>query len=151
MSSASEHKHLCCKALINKKKNKNKEVVSSYLKQELNAQRIGMVGTQEMAQQLGVHVSPFEVIPKKGRVYKWSLDLSSPADRSVNDGILKEDCSLQYASVSQVAAKIIELGKGTLLGKMDIQQVYRNIPVAGASLPRSGRVKCILTKCCLLA
>jgi len=90
------------------------------------------VGSQELAQQLGVHVSPFGVIPKKGRANKWRLilDLSSPTDQSGNDGISKEDCSLQYASVSQVVAKVVELGRGTLMGKMDIQHAYRNIPVA---------------------
>jgi len=73
-------------------------------------------------------VSPFRVIPKKGRANKWRLilDLSSPTDQSVNDGISKEDCSLQYASVSQVAAKVVELGRGTLMGKMDKQQAYQN-------------------------
>ena len=70
-------------------------------------------------------MSSFGVIPKKGKVNKWRLilDLSLPTGQSVNNGILKEDCGL-------VAAKIIELGKGTLMGKMDKQQAYRNIPVA---------------------
>jgi len=51
--------------------------------------------------------SPFGVIPKKGKVNKWRLilKLSPPADWSINDKISKEDCSLQYASMSQVAAK----------------------------------------------
>jgi len=43
------------------------------------------------------------------------LDLSLQSDWSGNDGISKENCS-----VSQVAAKIIELGKGSCDGKMDI-------------------------------
>jgi len=41
------------------------EVVSSYLYQELKADRITIVGSQEVAQDLGVHMSPFGVIPKK--------------------------------------------------------------------------------------
>ena len=36
---------------------------------------------------------------------------------------------MQYTSVSEVAAKSVQLGAGTLMGKMDIQQAYRNIPV----------------------
>ena len=112
--------------------NAYQEVVSAYLDQELKAGRIALVGSQESAQTLGVHVSPFGVIPKKGKPNKWRLilDLSSPTDQSVNDGISKEECSLQYTSVSEVAAKIVEIGTGTLMGKMDIQQAYRNIPVA---------------------
>jgi len=100
-------------------------VVSSCLNQELKANRIVLVGSQEKAQDLGVHMSPFGVIPKKGKANKWKLilDLSSPTGQSVNDEILKEDSGL-------VATKIVELGKGTLMGKMDKQQAYRNILVA---------------------
>jgi len=111
---------------------KQQEVVSSYLDKELKADCIALVGSQEEAQDVGVHVSPFGVIPKKGKANKWRLilELSSPTGQRVNDGILKEECSLQYTSVGLVAAKIVELGKGTLMGKMDIQLAYRNIPVA---------------------
>ena len=99
--------------------NAHQDVVSAYLDQELKSDRIALVGSQELAQRLGVHVSPFGVIPKKGKPNKWRLilDLSSPAERSVNDGISKEDCSLQYASVSEVAAKIVELGPWYADGK----------------------------------
>ena len=106
--------------------------VSIPIDQELKLRRIALVGSQEIAQQLGVHVNPFGVIPKKGKPNKWRLilDLSAPTGGSVNDGISKEECSLQYTSVSEVAAKCVQLGAGTLMGKMDIQQAYRNVPVA---------------------
>ena len=110
----------------------HQEVVSAYLEQELKADRIALVGTVDTAHRFGIHISPFGVIPKKGKPNKWRLilDLSSPSEGSVNDGIPKEWCSLQYVSVSVVAARIVGMGKGTLMGKMDIQQAYRNIPVA---------------------
>ena len=81
---------------------------------------------------MGVHVSPSVVIPKKGEPNKWRLilDLSAPTGGSVNDGISKEECSLQYTSVSEVVAKCVQLGAGTLMGKMDIQQAYWNFLVA---------------------
>ena len=112
--------------------NAHQEVVSAYLDQELKLGRIALVGSQEIAQQMGVHVSPFGVVPKKGKPNKWRLilDLSAPTGGSVNDGISKEECSLQYTSVSEVAAKCVQLGAGTLMEKMDIQQAYRNVPVA---------------------
>ena len=112
--------------------NAHQEVVSAYLDQEPKLGRIALVGSQEIAQQLGVHVSPFGVIHKKGKPNKWRLilDLLAPTGGSVNDGISKEECSLQYTSVSEVAAKCVQLGVGTLMGKMDIQQAYRNVPVA---------------------
>jgi len=98
---------------------KQQEVVSSYLDKELKADRIALVGSQEEAQDVGIHMSPFGVIPKKGKANKWRLiqDLSSPTGQSVNNGISKEQCSLQYTSVGLVATKIVELGKGTLMGK----------------------------------
>ena len=58
------------------------------------------------------------------------MDLSSPSGRSVNDGILKELCSFHYTSMDKAAKKMVLLGKGALLAKMDIKQAYRNVPVA---------------------
>ena len=57
------------------------------------------------------------------------MDLSSPTDASVNDGIQKEVCSLSYTSVDVVAEKILALGKGALIAKMDIKQAYRMVLV----------------------
>ena len=74
------------------------------------------------------------MIPKKDRPNKYRLiiDLSAPACCSVNDGISKEDCSFHYTSVDTVISRIVQLGAGCLLAKMDIRQAYRNIPVAPA-------------------
>ena len=48
---------------------------------------------------------------------------------SVNDGIDKELSSVSYVSVDNVMARILKLGRGALLAKMDIKQAYRNVPV----------------------
>lgn len=40
---------------------------------------------------------------------------------SVNDGIAKDLCSLHYSLVDKAAAKLVELGSGVLLAKMDIR------------------------------
>ena len=66
------------------------------------------------------------------------MDLSAPHGHSVNDGIAKELCSLHYSSVDEAAAKVAELGTGTLLAKMDIRHAYRNIPVAPEDKPLLG-------------
>ena len=58
------------------------------------------------------------------------MDLSSPHGHSINDGIAKDNCSLHYASIDDAADKIMKLGKGAMLAKMDVRQAYRNIPVA---------------------
>ena len=78
-----------------------------------------------------IHCSPIGIIPKKHKPSKWRLkvDLSSPSDGSVNDGIDKDLCSLSYTMVDIVANRMRVLGKGSLLAKMDIKQAYRMIPV----------------------
>ena len=64
-------------------------------------------------------------------VGKWRLilDLSSPEGFSVNDGIKRELCSLSYMSVDDVARRVRDLGKGTLMAKFDLKAAYRNVPV----------------------
>ena len=57
------------------------------------------------------------------------LDLSSPADHRVNDGIDATLSSLQYSSVDYAVAMVRPIGRGTLLAKLDIKSAYCNIPV----------------------
>ena len=60
--------------------------------------------------------------------WRLILDLSYPLGRSVNDGISRELSSLHYVSVD-TATRVLELGAGALLAKVDIAQAYRNVPV----------------------
>lgn len=71
-----------------------------------------------------IQVSRFGVIPKAGQLGQWRLilDLSSPNGHSVNNGIPKELYSLKYATVDQAVRKILQLGRGSNLAKIDIQQ-----------------------------
>ena len=105
------------------------QVVTEYIKEEVQANTMHRV---ENALAKNVHCSPFGVIPKKNKPNKWRLilDLSSPDGQSVNDGIDKDLASLTYISVDDVVAVIRRAGKGALLGKMDIKQAYRNVPVS---------------------
>ena len=106
-------------------------VVSDYIRDELRQGRIEEVGSIEEAQVLGVHCSPFGVIPKKNKPNKWRLilDLSSPEGHSVNDGIAKDISSISYTSTDEVIAAVLRLGKGSRMAKLDIRQAYRNVPV----------------------
>jgi len=108
------------------------EIVSEYISQELAAGHLAELGPYHLAAQCGVQISPMGVIPKKGKPNKWRLimDLSSPIGASANDGIVKDLCSFHYASITEAATRIMELGPGALMAKMDIKQAYRNIPVA---------------------
>ena len=78
-----------------------------------------------------MHFSPIGIIPKRNKPGKWRLivDLSSPEGASVNDGVARETCSLSYISVDTVADRVLTLGKGALVAKMDVKQAYRMVPV----------------------
>ena len=71
------------------------------------------------------------MIPKKNQPGEWRLivDLSSPANHSINDGISPELCSLNYVSVDIAAERILSIGKGTLMAKVDIKSAFRLILV----------------------
>lgn len=64
---------------------------------------------------------PLQVIPKHHKPNKRRRDYTSADGHSANDGILKE---LAYASVDEVVAGILRLGRGT--AKMDIKASYRS-------------------------
>ena len=78
-----------------------------------------------------LQLSRFGVIPKKHKPNKWRLilDLSHPESFSVNDGIERALCSLKYISVDEIGDMILQVGKGALLAKADIESAYRNVPV----------------------
>ena len=79
----------------------------------------------------GVVVSRFGVIPKQGQPNQWRLilDLSSPAGASVNDGVSTALSSLHYVTVEDAVRRILLVGQGALLAKVDIKQAYRNVPI----------------------
>ena len=116
------------------------DVVDKYLHEEQQANRIIRVSPSEDTLALGIHCSPFGVIPKRNRPNKWRLivDLSAPQGHSVNDGISKELATLSYVSVDEVVEGILQHGKCTMMAKMDIRQAYRNIPVHPCDRPLLG-------------
>ena len=70
-------------------------VIDKYLADEIQARRVA--GPFDTPPFPNVHVSRFGVIPKKNKpdhdAWRLILDLSFPADHSVNDGILKKRIS----------------------------------------------------------
>ena len=114
------------------------EVVQKYLQDERQKGRV--LGPFDLGELPGLHVSKFGVIPKSNQPGKWRLilDLSSPNGCSVNDGIEKEVCSLQYVKIDEVVEAILELGCGTELAKIDIKSTYRIVPVHPEDRPLLG-------------
>lgn len=85
------------------------------------------------------HISPLGLIPKQGQPGKWRLimDLSSPRQRSTNDLIDPELCTLKYAAIDQALLFIRAIGHGCSLAKWDLKSAYRMVPVhpdTGSSL-----------------
>ena len=121
--------------LFSAKKNKasaflHPQVIDDYLANEV---RLGRVAGPFLHPPIPhLHVSSFGVIPKKGQEGKWRLivDLSSPEGHSVNDGINREDFSLQYIKLDQIISMVHNLGKGALMAKFDVEAAYRNIPIS---------------------
>ena len=114
------------------------EVADSYLTKESNLQRILPISSPPTFPQL--RVSPFGVIPKRSQPNKWRLivDLSSPEGQSVNDGINPPLCSIKYASIDDATAIIQQLGRGTLMAKLDLRDAYRIVPVHPLDRPLLG-------------
>ena len=107
----------------------NPQNVTEYLLREVSLQRMWRLPLG--ARPRGIHISPLGLIPKKNKPGKWRLivDLSSPMDASVNDGISPDLASLSYASIDHLAALIVMEGKGSFLVKADIKEAYRMVPV----------------------
>ena len=105
----------------------NPVVVQSYIDKEVNAGRLVLSDVPDTQ----VHISSFGVIPKRHQPGKWRLivDLSAPQGYSVNDGISEALCSLKYPSVHDGAQLAMQLGKGALMAKIDLQNAYRILPI----------------------
>ena len=105
------------------------EVVDEYLQTDISLGRV--VGHFSLEALPAAHISTFGVIPKGHQSDKWHLiiDLSFPKGQSVNDGMLKELCSLQYITIDHAINHIMSIGPGTLLGKIDIKSAFRLLPV----------------------
>ena len=57
------------------------------------------------------------------------MDMSSPEEGNVNDGIPEELCSLSYVGIKDAARAILDRGRGAMMAKVDVKSAYRNIPV----------------------
>ena len=104
------------------------EVIEEYLSKEVFKRRTLELSPHDVKP---IQISKFGVIPKKHQPGQWHLilDLSSPEEKSVNDGIDKSLCSLQYVKVEDVAKQVWLSGKGTLMAKTDIKSAFRIVPV----------------------
>ena len=104
----------------------NPEAVNHLITSEVSAGRLVIADEPDK-----VRRNPIGAIPKPNQPGKFRLivDLSAPQGASVNDGIDATLCSLEYASVEQAAKLVKHLGRGALMGKLDLSSAYRRVPV----------------------
>ena len=105
------------------------DLVEKQIRAEVDAGRLLGPLPPQLARM--VQTSSIGLIPKPHQQGKWRLivNLSSPAGASVNDAIASDSCHMQYTSVLEAARLIQQLGVGTQLAKLDLQNAYRMVPV----------------------
>ena len=85
-----------------------------------------------------LRVSPIGLVPKNDGGWRLITHLSHPCNSSVNDFIDPEVCKVKYSSMDKVLDMISLLGKGALLGKIDISQAFRLLIVNPADFDLLG-------------
>ena len=106
----------------------NQEAVAKFIGTQISAGH--MVGPLPPHECANVITSRLAVIPKKtpGQ-FRVIVDLSSPSNFSVNDNLHRNLTHVAYSSVDEAAAIMHNLGRHTLMAKLDIKDAYRLIPV----------------------
>ena len=118
--------YIFCKNL--KSADENKDQVYKKLIQEAELGR--MAGPFQSLPIPNLRISPIGTVPKKDGGLRIITHLSYPQGNSVNSFIDPELASVQYSSFDQVVEIVSNLGKGALMGKMDIKSAFRLIPVS---------------------
>ena len=119
--------------LVNSAKNQKPaiqkpEVLQKLLEKEIKNNRIA--GPYSEIPFKNLHVSPLSIRPKKTpNAFRLIHNLSSPLGDSVNDGIPKEQATVQYETLDDAIKIIQELGPSSYMAKSDIQGAFRIIPV----------------------
>ena len=109
------------------------EDINIYLQEEKSFDAI--LGPFENAPILDLHVSPFLTHEKPGATSRRVIvDLSYPHGASVNAGVdpdmyLGSEFLLTLPSIDYITNKVLQLGKGSLIYKIDISRAFRHIKI----------------------
>lgn len=76
-----------------------------------------------------LRISPIGIVPKSDGKWRLITHLSFPFNHSVNDFIEYEYSTVQYSKFDNIIEMIASLGKGALLGKIDIKSAFRLLPI----------------------
>ena len=99
------------------------EVVDEALKSEVAENR--MAGPYPSLPLPCLRCSGVGVVAKKDGSWRLINHLSAPVGSSINDFIDPNEFSLQYSSIDEAIKICYELGKGALLAKVDLKNVFR--------------------------
>ena len=101
--------------------------VSEKLNKEIQMGRI--MGPFDTPPISNLRCSPIGAVPKKQGGWRLICNLSAPEGKSVNDFIDPDSCSVSYSSFDDAIQLVQQLGPNALLGKMDISNAFRLLPV----------------------
>ena len=116
-----------------KSANDFKNDVKAYLQEEIDLGAI--LGPFKQPPLKNLHISPFMTRPKPQAIHRRVIvDLSHPKNASVNAGVapdlyLGTKFLLTLPTIDDVTKKIRQLGKGSLLFKIDISRAFRHIKI----------------------
>ena len=79
-----------------------------------------------------LHCSPLGSREKKDGSRRLIMDLSQPRGSSINEGIQKDEFSVQYTNFDAATDLVYKTGKSSLMSKIDIKHAFRLLPVLPA-------------------
>ena len=74
--------------------------------------------------------SPIALVPKTDGSFRFIHNLSWPPKNSINWSIDKADSSVKYETIDHFIALIQQWGKGALMGKTDLKNAFRILPLS---------------------
>ena len=103
------------------------EVIDEALSKEVNENRIA--GPYLYPPLPNLRCSGLGAVPKKDGGWHLIYHLSAPLNSSINDFIDPDTYSLQYSTIDDAIKICHEVGPGTLLAKVDLNNAFRLCPV----------------------
>lgn len=76
-----------------------------------------------------IHISPIGLVPKSSGGWRMITHLSYPPSQGINFFIDPSTCSVKYTAFDTVVDMIAMLGPSAELGKVDIKNAFRLLPI----------------------
>lgn len=107
--------------------NEHKDQLEEKINKEVDAGRV--MGPFSNPPLPNMHISPIGLVPKSSGGWRMITHLSYPPSLGINAFIDPQLCSVKYSSFDSVVDMIAELGQGAELGKVDIKNAFRLLPI----------------------